>query len=181
MQSPHLVSAVLADGSDGPFDLVLGLPSHVLVVHAAVVLVPLAAIGAVLVALSAGWRERLRWVVLVLAAVGTAATFVAVRSGEALMDRFDLHQDPLVQDHQALGEVARWWVLLFLVVLVGFLVLDRRLPAREERDGRARTWFRVAAGALVLTAAIATVQVVLTGHAGSRAVWEQRVDFTLQQ
>ena len=50
--------------SGGPFDLVNGIPVHPLVVHAAVVLVPLAALGLVVMAVwprfsrSLGWRRQ---------------------------------------------------------------------------------------------------------------------------
>jgi hypothetical protein len=175
-------AVLLSNGSDGPFDLFLGLPTHVLVVHAAVVLVPLAAIGAVLIAVSPSWRARLRWAVLAVATGGLLATFVAVRSGEEFLDRFDRGSDPLVQEHQDLGEVTRWWVLLFWLVLVAYLVLERRLAAGPATAaGRSRTWFRVVGVVLVLSATVATVQIARTGDAGSRAVWEQRVEFTQQQ
>lgn len=57
------------------FDLVGGLPLHVLVVHAAVVLLPLAALG--VIALVAVPRLRSRYSVLTLVAVVVAG--VAVR------------------------------------------------------------------------------------------------------
>lgn len=166
----------------GPFEYVMGLPAHVLVVHAVVVLLPLSALGAVVIALSATWRSRLRGVVAALATFALVSTFVAVRSGQEFMRSFALEQDPLVSDHAALGESARWWVLAFWLILIAYLVLERRLVPTADLDGAsegradATMWLRVAAVALIVVSVVSTVQVLVTGHAGSRAVWERQVD-----
>ena len=73
------------------FDTVLGLPVHALVVHAVVVLVPLAAAGLVVVALRPSWRGgatlRVRW--CSLATAGLAMVPVATQSGTRLEDRLN--------------------------------------------------------------------------------------------
>ena len=51
---------------------VFGLPSHVLVVHAVVVLVPLAVLGAVAVALWPAARRRCGWLGVGVTVVATA-------------------------------------------------------------------------------------------------------------
>ncbi|PKQ21842.1 MAG: hypothetical protein CVT65_16395, partial [Actinobacteria bacterium HGW-Actinobacteria-5] len=63
---------------------VLGLPLHPLVVHAAVVLVPLAALGALVVLAWARARDRYGWLVVAFAVAGAGAAVVARLSGEAL-------------------------------------------------------------------------------------------------
>ena len=67
-------------------ETVFGLPLHPLVVHGAVVLVPLAALLAVIVAVSQ--EKRTRWGVLtwLMATAAWAATIVAKLSGETLED-----------------------------------------------------------------------------------------------
>ena len=50
---------------------VSGLPLHALVVHAVVVLVPMAVLGAVLIAVWPAARRRYRWPVLALTALAT--------------------------------------------------------------------------------------------------------------
>ena len=45
------------------FDQINGLPVHALVLHAAVVFVPLLALGAIVYALIARWRPRIGWAV----------------------------------------------------------------------------------------------------------------------
>jgi hypothetical protein len=47
---------LVAQDGPGPFDTVAGLPVHPLVVHAAVVLLPLSAIGLVTIILVPRWR-----------------------------------------------------------------------------------------------------------------------------
>ncbi len=71
------------------FDTVFGLPTHALVVHAVVVLVPVAAIGGVLVALLPRLRQRFGPLVAVLAVAAIPAVFVATQSGERLERRLN--------------------------------------------------------------------------------------------
>ena len=54
-----------------------GIPAHPLVVHAVVVLLPLAAVGTLLVVARPLWRRQLGVWVLLLALAGTAAVPVA--------------------------------------------------------------------------------------------------------
>jgi len=66
------------------FDLINGLPIHPLVVHAVVVLLPLAILGTVAIAVRPAWRTAYGPLVLGCAAVATALIPVATSSGEAL-------------------------------------------------------------------------------------------------
>lgn len=140
-----------------------GLPLHPLVIHATVVFTPLAALCALAYAAVGRWRARLRWPTVALAVVATASVVVAYLSGNNLLDnRPELATKPLVQSHQARAEVLIWVGLAFGVVTVvaGWL---------HSRSGVVGGVLRatLAAAALALL-----VQVVLTGDAGARAVWE---------
>lgn len=90
--APQLAAALAATGlptadSGGPFDLIGGMPVHALVVHAVVVLVPLVAIGLLLMAFVPRFSRRFGWLVA-LGAVGAAgASAVAKEAGEALEAR----------------------------------------------------------------------------------------------
>jgi hypothetical protein len=53
---------------------IFGLPAHPLLVHIPVALIPLCAIGAVVIAISPRWRQRIGWVVVVLAGVTVVAS-----------------------------------------------------------------------------------------------------------
>lgn len=81
------------------FETVNGLPMHPLVVHAAVVLIPLTCLGTILIAVKRSWRKALGWWVLALAFVSVGAAFVAKESGEALAKKVG---EPVV--HAQLGD-----------------------------------------------------------------------------
>ena len=66
------------------FDSIAGLPLHPLVVHFAVVLLPLGALGLVVLVLVPKRADRYGWLTVGAIAVGTGAAFVAKESGEAL-------------------------------------------------------------------------------------------------
>ena len=67
-------------------ETVAGLPVHPLVVHAVVVLLPLAAVGVILIAAIPRWRAAIGFTVLVVTAVGAALVPVATMSGNNLAD-----------------------------------------------------------------------------------------------
>ena len=139
-----------------------GLPLHPLLVHAAVVFTPLAALTALGYALLTRWRERLRWPMVVLAVVATLAIVAAFLSGKSFLDANPaLGQKPIVATHEERAELLLWLTLGFGVVAVvaGWL---------HARSGPVQVTLRVV---LAVAAAAVLVQVALTGDAGSRAVW----------
>src|SRR5664280_2086615 len=81
---------------------ITGLPVHVLVVHAVVVLLPLAAIATALVAVWAGARRRHGLLALVFTFVATLTVPVATSSGEALAERFS-RKTPALRTHTSIG------------------------------------------------------------------------------
>src|SRR3954470_409701 len=97
------------------FDQISGLPVHVLVLHAAVVFVPLLALGAIVYALVGAWRAKIGWAVLLLGIVAPTCTFVAKESGEKLYDRLAPHMSPagkkLLDEHLGFGTQAFWWTV----------------------------------------------------------------------
>jgi uncharacterized membrane protein len=140
-----------------------GLPLHPLVIHAAVVFGPLAALCALGYALLDRWRERLRWPTLVLALVATGAIVAAFVTGRSLLEtRPELGTKPLVQTHEARAELLLWVGLAFGAVATVSAWL-------HTREGVIRVVLRLA---LAVAALAVLVQVVRTGDAGSRAVWE---------
>ncbi len=140
-----------------------GLPLHPLVIHAAVVFGPLAALCALGYALLDRWRDRLRWPMLGMALVATGAIVAAYLTGRDLLEsRPALATKSLVEIHEARAQLLLWVGLAFGAVAV----VTAWLHARE---GAVRVVLRVA---LAVTALALLVQVVRTGDAGSRAVWE---------
>ncbi|NHA00097.1 hypothetical protein G5V59_07775 [Nocardioides sp. W3-2-3] len=84
-----------------------GVPLHPLVVHAAVVFTPLAALAALAYAVPS-WRDRVRWPLVVLAAISLVSIWVAYLSGEDLRtDRFGSVTGTLaerIEDHEEWAE-----------------------------------------------------------------------------
>ena len=66
----------------GPFDLILGLPVHSLVVHAAVVFIPLAALLSLIAAYKKSFSRRFGPLILASAVLGQVFSFLAKSSGE---------------------------------------------------------------------------------------------------
>jgi len=149
------------------FDTITNLPLHPLVVHAVIVLLPLSALGAVLVAVKADWNRRFGFLVVASSFVAAGSSVVAKESGEKLASRVGL---PV--DHAQWG---KWIVvssgLLFLSV-VALWWLDRTHP--ESRP----TLAKVLAVVQILLAVLALVFAVLAGHSGAQAVWGRTIDKT---
>ncbi|MCE0768224.1 hypothetical protein LWC35_35820 [Pseudonocardia kujensis] len=159
-----------------------GLPLHPLVVHAVVVLVPAAVLGALVVALWSTARRRWGWPVVVLAGLAAVSVPLATSTGEGL--EHNLPRTPAIAAHAELGDQLLVFVAPLFVVVLG-LVLVERLRGRpaERADGpgtvvaprSSRRWIRPAIVVLaVLTvalAAVSAVQVVRIGDSGARAAW----------
>ena len=164
------------------FDTILGLPVHSLVVHAVVVLVPLCAVGVVLMAASRTWRDRLRWPLVALLTFALGSTFVADKSGERLKARLAITGNPDLTRHVDLGSKAKYVVFAFWLLAVLWLVLEwlrDRAGTTGGQDVPGGPGLVRVLGVLAVVAAVgATGWVVWTGHAGSAAVWRGVVQAT---
>ncbi|HSN44248.1 MAG TPA: DUF2231 domain-containing protein [Propionibacteriaceae bacterium] len=170
-------------------DLFNGLPVHVLVLHAFVVLGPIAALTSLVFVLRPGWRRLLVWPTLVLAVVAAASGLATKASGEELMERVlgvpdvDPVQAQLVTRHAQLGDVAGVTGLVFgLVVLVStWFVLrpsqGRRAERGPEREPRLQsvTTKAVASTLVVLVSLALVTTVTLAGHSGATAAWKIQI------
>lgn len=144
-----------------------GIPLHPLVVHAVVVLLPLAAVGVLLIAVVPAWRKNYATLVLVITAIATAAVPVATSTGEDLQET--VSENPLVHKHAQLGDTALWFALPLLACAVALWWV-----ARKERADQAvsRGFVTVVAVVSVVVALATTVQVVRIGHSGAKSVWQ---------
>ncbi len=104
-----------------------GVPFHPLVVHAVVVLVPLAVIGTIGIALWPAMRRHFSLAVLAVGVVGGLAVPVATSSGEQFRNLLGAQQ--LVRQHQHYAKQLLVWTFFFVVILIVMVVLDlaRRL------------------------------------------------------
>ncbi|PFG17583.1 cytochrome b5-like protein [Propionicimonas paludicola] len=145
------------------FDSIAGLPVHPLVVHFAVVLLPLAALALVILVIVPRWADRFGWVTLAALAGGTAAAFVAKESGEALAAKIG---EPAA--HATYGDWLPPLAVALLLVAVGWFILHRR----AAKAGRGRTAGVIVAGALAAVLALGvTGLTVAVGHTGAQAAW----------
>lgn len=176
------------------FDEIFGLPVHPLVVHAAVVFIPLLALLAAAYAVLPRWRGRLGWAVVLLGIAAPVSAMVARLSGEALVDtRFggEYPEGVLgerVAEHADIAFPLVWCTLLLGVVsLLLVYTAGRSAPPPGSGSGSgAGTGRRAAvrtAGNTTVTMVLSVVTVLLaivalyfavrTGHSGAVAVWGQ--------
>ncbi|MCU0273712.1 MAG: hypothetical protein MUE34_10800 [Acidimicrobiales bacterium] len=149
-------------------ETLFGLPAHPLVVHAAVVLLPLAAVATIVVALVPRARRHYAPVAFGLALAATVAVGLAQGSGEELEDRVD--ETALVEAHTEKGEQVLPWVVLTLLVS-GAVVAAGPLQRRfGDKVKPAVVTGVLTAGALVAGIG-ATVTVIDVGHSGAKATW----------
>jgi predicted membrane protein DUF2231 len=156
-----------------------GIPAHPLLVHAVVVLLPLAAVGAIALAVRPAWRRKYSWPVLGLTVVGVGSVPLAQKAGEQLYDKLSGLDNPLIGKHADLGNDLLPFALGFLVAVVLLVVAgrlaDRETTATAESQEVPKTWRRIAIvmSVLVICAGVAsTVQVVRIGDSGATAVWD---------
>jgi hypothetical protein len=132
------------------FDEINGLPAHPLVVHAAVVFVPLLCLAAVVYALVPRVRANIGWAAAALSVVAPAAAWFARLSGESLRDTFYPEQVPAeITSHEGYGDLTFYWSLGLGLLTLALFVLT------GTRWGRARalpswTLLGLAAGVVVL-------------------------------
>lgn len=167
------------------FDTSFGLPVHILILHAAVIGVPLAALATVAVAVRPGWLPRWGWWVVGLDGVILLVVLVTRQSGQEFLDR--LFPDPesrsdQLKTHIQRGEDMLWYAIALFVVAV-ILVLVARRQNRAAAAEKPLPAFAVPSVAVLAVAAavLATIQVVRVGHSGSSAVWEDVVKSTDSQ
>ena len=148
-----------------------GVPLHPLVVHAVVVLGPLAALTGLAYAFVPRWRWLLRWPLVALAVITAVASFVAVQAGEALLDlRPELA--PLVEVHEERGELLRNVALAYVVVSLAAAWTLGGVSALASGKGARETRFGIPVVVVLAVGAVALlVTLFLAGDSGARAVW----------
>ncbi len=148
-----------------------GLPAHPFLVHIPVVLIPLGALGAVLM-LWPRLRSTIGWWVCGVLVVAGVTTQLAIDSGQDLEEY--VRESSLVRDHVQIGEDIRPWLLLLFLALVGVMLVDRAVERRAERPG-GRDPLRILGISLsvlsIVFAAMSVYWVYRIGHSGSKAVW----------
>ncbi|MGH3739541.1 MAG: DUF2231 domain-containing protein [Micromonosporaceae bacterium] len=172
-----------------PFEEILGLPAHPLLVHAAVVLVPLLALVGVVYGLIPPLRRKLDLLLVGLALVAPAAVYAARESGEAFRtrlagkDQMPAELAAKVDTHSGLSEQLWWWVLALGAVALLLVLADKLLRRRSDgydEDGDPMRYGGVPRLLITMLLTLALIGVAgaagwyayRTGHTGSQMVWE---------
>lgn len=156
-----LPSEILGGGL--PFKEFLGLPVHPLVVHGAVVLLPLAAIGVFAMATDIKRSKKYGFLVTVLAAVAGVFSLLAVASGRDLAVSLGSGQ----QQHFELGELLPWFALALFGAALLLWLIDKK-PTKRGLPGKILALVAIVVG-------VATIGWTLyTGHLGAELTWGLR-------
>jgi hypothetical protein len=145
-----------------PLGTLAGLPLHPLLVHSAVVLVPLVAIGALVMSYLPSFSRRHGKIILILAVIAQVSVFLAKMSGEAFAEILDKN----VEKHAELGEITPLLTLPMVVLIY--------LRWRMDRSGStfgSVVIRRLTSVALVVASIVSLVVIFLVGHSGASAVW----------
>ena len=117
-----------------------GLPTHILLLHVVVILLPLAAVATIAVALSSRFRHR--WGIATVCATFVVTLFVPLttQAGESLAAR--LPTNPLIVRHADIGNQVEIWAAAFGLSLFAVVAIDlrRRASAGPDELTPAETW-----------------------------------------
>lgn len=154
----------------------LGLPTHPLIVHVPVVVIPLTAVGALATVARRSWYFQYRWVVLMMGVLGAIGAILAASTGEELEE--GERASRAIHEHAEAGELARTVAIVFALVLVAYVVvpwfLARRARLDDRRDQVGPRWLRPVLAALVVLTSIGAVAAVIdAGHSGASSVWNE--------
>ena len=162
-------------------DEIGGVPTHPLIVHIPVVMVPLALLAVIAYFVIPAWRRQLAWVAGVLAAGGSFGAVLAAASGESLREH--VANSRALADHAQMGETARLLAFLFFLVVAALVLHEEVRQRHRDVEGggrlvaasRHRLVYPALVALLLVTGVAAVWGLVAAGHAGAKITWE-RVD-----
>jgi heme A synthase len=154
-------------------DTFFGIPAHPFFVHVPAVLIPLAAVGVVIMLIRPTWWERYKWATLTIAGAGMLGAIFAASSGEGLEEGVEATANRAeLRAHVEAGEAARAVSIIFFLIVFAAVVVVPWLMKRRAAATGAPKWLRpVVAIALVAGAGAASWTVFDAGHTGAKSVW----------
>ncbi|WP_299023332.1 DUF2231 domain-containing protein [uncultured Dietzia sp.] len=156
---------------------IAGLPAHPLLVHAAVVLLPLAALVVVAYAVWPAARARIGIVSPVLALIAAGAAKLAEGAGESLERVVETLPDTnraAVNAHAELGEqtVVAAGALVLVAVALSLVHGTAAARLRERLSLLEAPWVGIVGAVLAVIAGVAVVYLTVdAGHTGASMVW----------
>ena len=143
-----------------------GLPLHPLIVHATVVMIPLAALT---VLLSVLWPRFRAWagpLPVGLSLIGVVLVPLSTSTGETLKDH--VPHTALLEKHTHMADgLLPWMIALFVISIASYWMHRRATAGTSLAKPLAAAVTVLALAAVVGT----TVQVVRIGHSGAKAAW----------
>jgi hypothetical protein len=157
--------------------LINGLPAHVFLVHAVLVLVPLTALALIVSVIWPSWLRRLGIVLPLLALVTLVSVPLTTHAGEWLEKHTE--DGPLVHRHTELGDTMLPWAIGLFAVATLVWWLGRGTSTGDasgkgRRGGLAISNVPVHIAAIALSFVVAAgsvVQIYRIGDSGARAAW----------
>ncbi len=172
------------------FDTVLGIPAHPLLIHAAVIFIPLLVAGAIIYPFWPAVRARIRWAVVALAVIAPFSGLFAKLSGQHFRQRLinDKVTSPQglakIDQHQSYGNMTFLWTLALAVVTLALLgyawrasratpattgdAADATVPAKQAVP---RAYWLAGGVVTVILGAVTGYYVFKTGDTGAHIVW----------
>jgi hypothetical protein len=170
-----------------------GSPTHALIVHVVVVLLPLSILGALALVAIPMARKAFALMTVVVAFVACMAIPLAFLTGHALRSR--VVPSPLIATHVTQAHQLALVAAVFGLCLAAFVAVDLlrrfrredvnrveaavlvRFPAVRDYSRRHRllSAHRLAAALVVVTALLSMVAVVRVGDSGAKAAWHGRL------
>lgn len=152
---------------------IAGLPAHILLVHAVVVLGPMAGLAAIVYAAAPRWRRYLAWPLAVLSLLLVPVALVTAQAGEQLEK--SRPATAAVLAHAQQGDALKIISVVFFVVVAAMIVvtfepIGRRFTFLGSlRANRVVRIILLVAGAVA--GAVYVYQSIVTGHSGAASVW----------
>ncbi|HET8878229.1 MAG TPA: hypothetical protein VFN00_02160 [Arthrobacter sp.] len=154
---------------------IAGLPAHILLVHAVVVLGPIAGLAAIVYAVAPRWRRLLAWPLGVLALLLVPISLVTAQAGEQLQKARPA--TALIREHAEQGDVLKVVSVFFFVFVAAMIVVSYEPIGRRFAFLGSLRENRVVRIVLLVAGALAGVffvyQTIVTGHSGAVSVWSR--------
>ena len=145
----------------------MGLPVHPLINHVIAVLVPVSALGVILLIIFPKLISAYSPLILITLVTSTVAGFVAENSGQALANRVGYPGD-----HAEQGERLSKVILIFTIVYLLWFLVNKNI-IRLSRGKKSLV--KALKVLLILTALASGWLTFLVGHSGAAATWEDRI------
>jgi uncharacterized membrane protein len=159
------------------FNTILGIPAHPLLIHAAVVFIPLLIVAAIVYAAFPQVRGRIDWAVVALAIIAPIAALFAKLSGQDLKSQLiekKLTSPQLlvsIAQHNTYGNETFWWTLALGIVTLVLFVFTWRMR-NAEASSSAMTVRVVSTVVMLGLGAVVGYYVFRTGDTGAHMVWQ---------